>query len=175
MIILHSKYVVNNTSEQFTISENNKYICDNNNNKIFQLFDIPNSIELYRIYLEIELNILKVKININIDLLINLIKEGKYIPDRNIFFNLLRINKKNQYNISSIIENINKESDNYIENNEVKLNVPFNLYKYQLANIKWMQDIEKNNSEFKYLENNIVKIKDIYFDLEKEQILHDYN
>lgn len=175
MIILHSKYVVNNTSEQFTISENNKYICDNNNNKIFQLFEIPNDIQLYRIYLEIELNILKVKIDINIDLLINLIKEGKYIPDRNIFFNLLRINKKNQYNISSIIENINKESDNNVECNEIKSNVPFNLYKYQLNNIKWMEDIEKNNIEFKYLENNIVKIKDLYFDLEKEQILYEYN
>lgn len=178
MIILHSKYVVNNTSESFTISENNKYICNNNNNKIFQLFDIPNNLQLYKIYLETEVNILKVKIDININFLINLIKDGKYIPDRNIFFNLLRINKKNQYNISSIIENINKEShnnvENNVENNEIKSNIPFNLYKYQLNNIKWMQDIEKNNIEFQYLENNIVKIQDIYFDLEKEQILYEY-
>lgn len=171
MIILHSKYVVNNTSELFTISENNKYICDNNNNKIFQLFDIPTNLELYKIYLEIELNILKVKIDINIDLLINLAKEGKYIPDRNIFFNLLRLNKKNQYNISSIIENINKESNNDIDNSESIDNIPFNLYNYQINNVKWMQNIENSNIEFKYLENNFVKIKDLYFDLEKEQIL----
>ena len=45
--ILHSRYIINDNGNEYKICENNEFIVDNQNNKLFHLFEMPEKCELY--------------------------------------------------------------------------------------------------------------------------------
>ena len=182
--VLHSRYIIHNNFEKYTISENNDFIQSETNNRLFHLFEMPDKSDLYVVLLENTTNILKVIININIDILKKMVQNGVYIPSRNLLFSLLRKNKNNQHPIGEIINYINKPTkynkecipsnnqiiDSPIINDYMKIK----LYNYQTENNNWMLDLENNINEFDYIDNNIIKVDDFYIDIEKERFLFKY-
>ena len=100
--IPHSRYIIPNNNKTYTISSNSDYIIDENNTKLFHIFDIPQEGVLYTIQLNKTLHELSISIQIDIDVLQKMVIQGKYIPSRNILFHLLRKNKNNQHLILNI-------------------------------------------------------------------------
>lgn len=187
--ILHSRYIINDNNNEYKICENNEFIIDKDNNKLFHLFEMPEKCKLYTVYLNNTANVLKVIIKIDINILQNLVFNGLHIPSRNLLFYFLRKNKNNQHLILDMIDTINipvqYDSINHVSNNDNnksnndendnfanKLNIK--LYNYQIENNKWMLDLERNKKIFQYVDNNIIKINDLYVDIEKERFLFDY-
>tara|TARA_Y100001954_G_C15818321_1_gene608646 strand:+ start:378 stop:3653 length:3276 start_codon:yes stop_codon:yes gene_type:complete len=173
--ILHSRYIINDSNQTYSISDDNKYIMDQNNNKLFHLYEIPEKNSLYTIKLSNVSNILQVIIEINVTLLKDHVVNGLKIPSRNILFYLLRKNKNNQHLILNIIDTLNNPVTYNIDNDDnVNTNLNIQLYKYQIENNKWMLDLEKNKKKFEYVDNNIIKLEDLYIDIEKERFMFDY-
>ncbi len=180
---LHSRYIINDSTKKYNISNDNKYIIDESNNKLFHLFEMPEKCALFTVKLESTLNILKVNIQLNTNLLQNMVLNGLHIPSRNILFYLFRKNKNNQHLILNIIDTLNipVNYNNQIlsnNNNNNKSDLPNNLniklFNYQVENNKWMLDLEKNKQTFEYVDNNIIKIDNLYVDIEKERFMFDY-
>lgn len=174
--ILHSRYIINDSDKEFLICDNSEFIIDNNNNRLFHLFEMPEICDLYTIKLINESNILKVMINIDIEILKNMVLNGLHIPSRNLLFYFLRKNKNNQHLILDLLDSINipvhYECNNKSEQFENKLNIK--LYNYQIENNKWMLNLENNKNTYQYVDNNIIKIDNLYVDIEKERFLFNY-
>ena len=171
----HSRYIVN-TDNIYKLSNDNNHILDENGQKIFNLFDIPTNSDLFRIVLEKNINTLQIIVNVNIELLYNYIKMGVHIPSRNIFFYLLQKNKINQHLITNIIDIINTPIINTLSKNVIHYsnNLNIDLYNYQIKNNEWMLNLENNPVTHNYISNNILKINNLFIDIEKERFLLDY-
>lgn len=171
----HSRYIVN-SDNIYKLSNDNNHILDEHNQKIFNLFDIPTNSDLFRIVLEKNINTLQIIVNVNIELLYNYIQMGIHIPSRNIFFYLLQKNKINQHLITNIIDIINTPIINTLSKNIIKYsnNLNIDLYNYQIKNNEWMLQLENNPVTHNYISNNILKINNLFIDVEKERFLLDY-
>ena len=172
--IHHSRYIIPNNNNIYKISTNYDYIIDENNTKLFRIFDMPDKCLLYHIELNKILNELVIYIKIDIDILKKMVLNGKYLPSRNILFNLLRKDKNNQHLILNIIDTLNKPITYKSTPNILNTNLNIKLYNYQNENNKWMLNVENNQCTYEYLDNNIVKLDDLYINLEKERFIFNY-
>jgi hypothetical protein len=115
---------------------------------------------------------------IDIDTIYNLIKNGKSIPNRKLFFNILQIHFFNM--------NIKKQNFNFLNNiplkeyelsqwDELNFSKYFNniFYNYQKKNILWMLDNECNGIiNIKHFNKNIFKLyNDVYVDMYHSRFL----
>ena len=100
-----------------------------------------------------------------------LVFNGDIIPSRNNFFKLLKRNYKNKY---CIIDCMKRIFSNVKKNNQNTFNFKNKYSSYKLdnnleENLNWMEKIESNsNIIIPFLKPNIIKIGNIYVDLEKK-------
>tara|TARA_Y100000022_G_C13247493_1_gene375559 strand:+ start:186 stop:1709 length:1524 start_codon:yes stop_codon:yes gene_type:complete len=164
--LFHSyNYISNN----FYITNNKIY--DKNNNKLsIILLNVPTHEELYNISIKKKLknkifsfkknkvtnnsfyttHNLKISININYNLLYEYVNNNSDIPDKNILFKLLKLNFLNNIDFESPLSSILTINKNY------------------------SKKFDFNNYVIEDPQNNIVKIYDLYFDLNNNKILKKY-
>jgi hypothetical protein len=102
---------------------------------------------------------------INYNLLYNKIQSGYDINNRNSIFNFIK--EENINNYTEYLKNFNKNiSSSIIIHDNIDFK-NFKLNNYQTKLIKWMSNFEKkirnNKNNIYLLDNNIVEIKNIYF------------
>jgi len=117
---------------------------------------------------------------IDIDKIYNLIKQGKSIPNRKLFFNILQIHffnieyKKNNFNLLNDIKIKEYELSQWDELNFSKY---FNnvFYNFQKKNILWMLDNECNGKiNIKDYNKNVYKLhNNLYVDMFYNRFLFD--
>ena len=173
---------------------NNSYLTDSKGRCILGLENVPKDTEIYKVELEniklkkksftrnsclkkthldniaIDTN-LKVIIKVNTSILQKKINKGEKIPFRIGLFKLLR---RNQKNLICDIEFNNKILNIYHYKNINQLskkiiNFNLSLMSFQLDNILWILQREKESSNINFLRYGSIKFGNIYLDLNLER------
>ena len=165
--LLHTYQYLDKNSINF--NTNLEYINDSDHNKLLGISNIPNNKSLYKIFIEKVNNYhdknIKIMVRINFKILSEYICNGVNIPNRDKLFKLIR---RNFYDYSYLNNYI---TDNkYIFKLKIENNNPSIFKKKYAENIlNWLYKTENKNNEITLLNNNIVKLHNIYIDTKIER------